>query len=205
MLATKVNTKFFPPVKSAGDVGDTRTAQFYFEHEGKLKMCEISILVAAVLGQTEDELQEALVQEINDRLCKEFPYEQLIELKALAPRVSAEDALAGTVASAANNLVVQGAVPDTWPLVCDEFVKIFSPAVSTTVMQEVVRFFQPVVNKFTKRAYDTGWGEGRKTGITHAQSAMIKSLCEMRDQESRNDGERVFFQELIAGMEKMHL
>lgn len=196
MLATKANTRFDPPVRDEHGV-DKYEAHFFFEYQGKLNECKSEAMVAPSLYPGDERIQNDLVETINNLLCEKYPYEELMTIKPAEPRAAAADALAQAIVSEADRLAGRDRVPNTWPEVIAKFEEIFAPAVSTVVMQEVKRLFFAVVNKFTERAYDTGWREGNKRGNEIAFDAVLKTI-DNQIELHKDDKEKFALKELRA-------
>lgn len=167
MLATPANTAF-KKEHITGMVEVKYTVNFIYKYNENVLCCDVCIYLVPAIAPDDARVHTDLVGKINESLCRSYPYEQLCDIQPVSGEPVAIP-LANVIAQTAAELIVAPKVPDTWHLVCDEFVKIFAPAVSQQVMQEIVTFFDAVMRKFTHRAYQTGWQEGYKRGKSELQ------------------------------------
>lgn len=176
MLATKANVYFREP---AGELKNRYVGEFWYKNGAEDMMCSVEMMDLFSIGV--DAMRESVVQQINDKMCRTYPYPELLELKPLEPRASQHvDALAKTIVDAARDLTDPNAGmllkkeeprkdaahqrDETWPQVVQRCIAQFKDTVTT--LDVLFAFFEPVVRNFLERGYAQGFKEGLESGRT---------------------------------------
>lgn len=186
MLATKENT-LFKKEPSTGDSGQRIGCELKYEYKGEELLCRVSQNISASLAPSDEQMHTDLVEKINQELCKNYPYEELLTLEVIPPNATLNPvkAIAGAVAQAANDLLALQPYNETWPEVEQRFNKEFVEGnmwenpegdVKFVAIGNIIVFFKNVVERFSSRAYMTGWAEGHKKGMRVNQQDIVKQI-----------------------------
>lgn len=198
MLATRENTIF----KKSPIVGRNTlriTSIYVYELDSKRMQCEVSTEVVPDMAPADEVMHDDLVKVINEKICAEYPYEQiekLIPVKSAPDMVAHEDptstaamSLGQTIAESVRDLTGQqddfADIPETWPQVEALFDKKFNQEnpwensegdTKFVVVGNIVEFFRRIVHKFTDRAYMTGWQQGRIKGTEVTKKIIVAEV-----------------------------
>ncbi len=159
MLATKANVHFLAPVKQSDDKGLHHTGVFYYKKGTEEMKCEVTALSMSDFDP--ETVHEDIVQQINDCMCRTYPYDELMGIEALEPRAAllqqdTTDALARVIAASANELRKDFST-ESWPQVVERCIAQFNDKVTT--LDQIIAFFEPVVRIFLERGYRNGYSD----------------------------------------------
>lgn len=202
MLATKANVYFEGPF---GELKNRYVGTFLYKKGVHEMKCVVEFMMMAEMPV--EIMHEDIVQQINNKMCATYPYNELMEIEAMEPRA----ALARAIVDTANELqnkgmkggegqenTVPGTINDqnheaiaqqierlkardneTWPQVVQRCIAQFKDKVTT--LDVLFEFFEPVVRMFLERGYRDGFKEGLESGRTVFIRKLDKRIQELND------------------------
>lgn len=167
MLATKANVSFEGP---SGELKNRYCGTFLYKKSGEQMKCQVEFMMMADIPM--EVMHEDIVSQINDKMCREYPYDELVEIEALEPRaaqVQSADALAAAIVEEVKKIQTND-TGETWPQVVQRCIAQFKDKVTT--LDVLFEFFEPVTRMFLER----GYREGYKDAMGGARQAFMQRV-----------------------------